>query len=252
MRLGKRLGVVNDPRQLHLRQFLPGGPPVPPARTEIGGTVVDWPMLGNDLYGDCTFAAEGHRIIGQEKAARQHEVQVDDQDVLAGYASLTGFDPQDSSTDHGAYLLDVLNFMRTTGIGREADNTRHTIAAYVKVNHASPFEMKAANWMFGGLIVGVAMPRTAQGQHDWDVDPNGGADAGPGSWGGHAVFSQGYGPRGLRVVSWGEKRIATWEFVARYVDECYAAVSEDWLRPSGQSPHGLDVDALNAALQNLT
>src|SRR5688500_16180072 len=131
VKLGKKLGRVEDPRSFKLATFLRRSLPTPPSRSTVGGTAVSYPMFANDRYGCCTFASQGHRVIAQERSARQTEIRVGDEDVLAGYAAVTGFDRNRPETDNGAYMLDVLNYMRHHGIGREKDGTPHVIAGYV-------------------------------------------------------------------------------------------------------------------------
>ena len=43
----------------------------------------------------------------------------------------------------------------------------------------------------------------------------------------------------------------TWNFWLKYVDECYAIVSLDWLRRNGVSPSFLNLAALRADLKAL-
>jgi hypothetical protein len=173
IKLGKKLGHVEDRRTFKLRTFLPRTLPTPPDRSAVGGTTVEFPMFANDRYGDCTVASHGHRVIAQERSSRQAEIQVTDEDVLAVYSAVTGFDRNRPQTDNGAYMLDVLNYMRKHGLGREKDGTPHTIGAFVAVPTTNAQQMKIASWMFGGLYLGIWLPLSAASQATWDVSPDG-------------------------------------------------------------------------------
>jgi hypothetical protein len=63
----------------------------------------------------------GHGIAVHENSARQRESALSDSDVLAVYAAVSGFDISTGNNDNGAYLIDVLRYMRTRGMGRQKD-----------------------------------------------------------------------------------------------------------------------------------
>jgi hypothetical protein len=249
--LGKKAGVVHDPRSFALAELLTAD--LPPVQREwrMAHNTHGWPMFANDRLGDCTCASfGGHRVIAQEASAQQKRtVAVSEQDVIALYSAVTGYRPDDPSTDQGAYLLDVLRYARSHGYGREADGTPHTIGAYAKVNLSTYTQMKQGARLFGGLYLGLALPVAAQHQDVWDVST--GPDAEPYSWGGHAVWMVGYDPKGITLVTWGSEQRATWAWVSRYVDEAWAVISEDFLRGSGRTPQGFDVGQLQQLLSRL-
>jgi hypothetical protein len=256
--LGKKLGVVEDPRTFHLRALLdPVALPKPPVSWRFATALRNVPMFANDRYGCCTCASHGHRIVAQEYSTQQHEVALKDNDVLEAYSAVTGFNPLDRRTDNGAYMLDVANYMRRTGMGREKDGSRHTVEAFVKVNHVAQGEVKTACNLFGGVWVGVWLPVSAQVQTGpglmWDR-PEGQSLTGvyePGSWGGHAVHAIGYNKMGVQIYTWGQEQFLTWRFWAAYVDEAYAFISEDWFRAGGTTPRGFKVEQLRNWLSEL-
>lgn len=256
--LGKKLGVVRDPRTFRLGALLelPAVLPSVPSSWRYAHALRTVPMFANDRYGCCTCASHGHRIKAQEFSAQQREAPVTDADVLKAYSDVTGFDPARPETDNGAYMLDVANYMRRTGMGREKDGTRHTIDAFVKVDHANHPEVKTACNLFGGVWVGVWLPISAQAQTGpdkaWDVVQTGvpAEDTQPGSWGGHAIQVTGYNSRGLQAYTWGREQRLTWGFWDAYVDEAYAFVDEDWFR-GGKTARGFNTAQLQAWLSNL-
>lgn len=250
VRLGKHLGVVHDPRTLRARDFLEAPDDIKaPREHRIARTLHNPPMYANDRYGDCTCASQGHRINAQENSSGQHEIKVSDADVLEAYSAVTGFRPDDPGTDNGAYELDVLNYLRQVGLGRERDGTRHTIGAFTSVNWLDHNEVRRAHYVFGGLKVCAGLPISAQHQDVWDVTT--GPAAAAGSWGGHSMYSVGYYDEGLLVYTWGREKLMTWNWVDKYVDEVYAVVSEDYFRRGGSTPQGFSIEKLVDALRHL-
>lgn len=238
---------------LEFADFVPKKLPAP-TKTQRVGTGVDFKMFANNRFGCCTFAANGHRVQAQERSSRQlGEIQLTDEDILAGYSAVTGFRREDPATDNGAYMLDVLNYMRKVGLGRERDGTPHTIGAFVRVKPTNRNQWKVAQRMFGGLYIGLWLPTSAQRQERWDVPKNGPTgDGAPGSWGGHAVETIEYDENGVTCATWSERKRMSWRFIDEYCDEAYAVISEDFIKSTGRTPQGFDVDALNAALAELS
>jgi hypothetical protein len=249
-KLGKKLGVVEDPRTFKLKDIV-SSDIIPPDKYHIDHNQTEFPLFANDQYGDCTCASQGHRIVAQERNASQKELALTDEDVLEVYSAVTGFRPDDPNTDNGAYCLDVLNYMRRVGMGQEKDGTSHTIYAYAKVNHKDHNEVKLASYIFGGVYTGVALPISAQSQVGdvWEIVP--GSDSAYGSWGGHAMSTVGYDETGPIFITWGALQHATWDWWHKYVDESYAVISEDLIRSRGTTRLGFNLNQLQAELANL-
>ena len=55
--------------------------------------IPDIGMLGNDNWGDCVFASNGHVVEQQTFFGQRTEVVVTDAEALAAYSRVTGFDP---------------------------------------------------------------------------------------------------------------------------------------------------------------
>ena len=231
MKLGKRPARQDD-RTLRLGAYMAAEViPAAPVSVDYASEVTSWPMLANDVHGDCTCAAAGHLVLGWS-AREGHPKQVTDDDVLGLYGLVN------HGVDDGAVCLDVLNAWRQTGLAGDQ------IAAYAAVDISQPAHLRAALWLFGGLYLGVQLPLAVQGADAWTVVP-GSPGCDPGSWGGHAVSVHGYDAEGLTVVTWGRTLRCSWEFLAAYCDEAYAVLDEtDWL---GDVP-GIDLEQLRADL----
>jgi len=85
----------------------------------------------------------------------------------------------------------------------------------------------------------------------WDVAPHHGADAKPGTWGGHAVFVPKYDAHSFTCITWGAPKQMTLAFWKEYVDEAHALLSHDWLEHH-VSPEGFDFHHLKADLGLIT
>jgi hypothetical protein len=243
MRLGKA-PPRHDARTLRMARYLTATlPPAPPAVTYSDKLSAIGMML-NDQLGDCTCAAMGH-AVQVWTACNGAEVTVSDADVQAAYVGACGYVPGDPSTDNGGVEIDVLNYFRQTGIGG------HKIAAFVALDVKNREHVKLAVDLFGGAYIGVALPNSAKNQDVWSVAISGDqGDITPGSWGGHAIYVVDYDADGITVITWGQKKKATWAWWDVYCDEAYALISQqDWTNGViGLAPSGIDFAALQADL----
>lgn len=253
VKLGKKPGVVKDPRTFSLRTLV-DRPLSVPAESYVGkGEPIRY--YANDRYGDCTCAAMGHRIDVQERSSLQNDIQLTDEDVLGVYSAVTGFDLSKPETDNGAYMLDVLNYMRNTGMGHEEDGTPHTIYAFADFDQADKAMWKYASWIFGTVYAGIWLPLSASDQisrgERWHLSKDPTDRDKPGSWGGHAVSAVGYSAGSAVIATWGRRIRADWAWLAKYCDEAYAVISEDFIRSSGKTRAGFNVSQLESMLANI-
>lgn len=234
MKLGK-LPPKLDLRTLQFARYAQQLPPAP-ASCDWSQKVPRWPMLGNDDYGDCTFAGAVHMSqCWADNAGRPFTP--DDRAVVAEYLSFTG------GRDIGCVELDVLKKWRADGI------VGHKIGAFAALEPAEHEPLKQTVHLFGGAYLGVALPLSAKNQAVWDVPPQGPIGRGtPGSWGGHCVVVVAYDAAGPIVVTWGQLQRMTWAFYEAYVDEAYAILAQDFLSDKNTAPNGFDITALAADL----
>ena len=247
MKLGKA-APSNDPRTLLLGDYLDTAAlPTEPASftyaTNIGATA--WGMMANDKLGDCTCAAAGHLLM-EWTDDNGNMFTPTDQQIIAAYSAITGYNPATGQNDNGAVETQVLNYWRNTGIAG------HQIVAYAALEPKNQNHIKLSAFLFGGCYIGLQLPLTAQTQSVWTVPPGGATGKGaPGSWGGHAVPVIGYDQHGLTVVTWGATKTMTWTFWEAYCDEAYAIISADFASAQ-KSPSGFDLAALQADLKEVT
>jgi len=235
--LGKKK-AVHSPKTLKLAAYTVQLPP-PPASVDWTGKVPSFPMFANDRVGDCTIAAPGHmEQIWTANAGRMF-TPTEDQ-ILADYSKITGYNPQDPTTDRGAIELDVLNAWRQNGIaGRK-------IRAFMACHGLDDIKQSIA--LLGGVYFGFALPLSVRNKTSWDIDDSNPAYAEAGSWGGHAVNGAAYDQASITVISWGQKLVVSLPFVQRYCDEAYAIVTDDWIEADQKSPSGFNINQLMADL----
>jgi hypothetical protein len=197
-------------------------------------------MMLNDKLGDCTIAGCGH-AVQVWTANTGTMVTVPDATILSYYEKWDGYKPGDPSTDKGGIELDVLNDWKKSGFAG------NKLTAFADPKPASLIEVQQSIALFGGVYIGLSLPITAQTQTVWDVVPNGGANAKPGSWGGHCVFVPKYDQNGLTCITWGAPQAMTLAFWNEYCDEAHTLLSQDWLAAKG-SPSGFDQAQLLADL----
>lgn len=251
MKLGRK-GVKTDSRTLKLSKYLTGALPAPPSEISWHNGQTSWGMMLNgpdannpstapDGLGDCTIAACGHTIQLWSKAIGK-EITVTDAEVLAKYELWDGYVLNEPNTDQGGICLDVLNDWKGSAF------YGNKINAFASVTVSNLTEVHQAIALFGGLYIGLNMPVTAQTQTIWDVVENGGANAEPGSWGGHCVAMAGYNQDYLSCITWGAVQLMTPAFWNKYVDEAYAIIGENFINAKGIDPKGLDLAQLQADL----
>ena len=172
------------------------------------------------------------------------------QQIVAAYSAITGYNLTTGANDNGAVEIDVLNYWRQSGIAG------HKIAAYMALEPANHTHIMDSVYIFEGCYIGLQLPLTAQDQvknhQPWSVSPSGTTgDGKPGSWGGHAVPVVAYDSRGVTVVTWGALQTMTWSFWEAYCEEAYAILSADYLTGKKTTPQGFNMQQLQADLADL-
>jgi hypothetical protein len=239
-KLGRK-AIKTDTRTLALARYLtPSLPPPPPSADWTKG-VNDWGMMLNDTLGDCTIAGVGH-AVQVFSANTGSEITIPDATIQNYYQQWDGYVPGNPATDNGGVELDVLNDWQKQGFAG------HVLTAFADPNPANLDEVRQSIALFGGVYIGLSLPLTAQTQDVWDVGRRGGANAAPGSWGGHCVFVPKYDEKSFTCITWGQLKTMTIAFWNKYCDEAHTLLAQDWLTAKG-APSGFDQAQLQADLQ---
>lgn len=242
LKLGRSGPSPWDSQRLSLlAPSLAGTLPTPPSSIATGRfnffKNISWPIMGNDVYGDCVMAAAGHIIQGDTAYEKKPFTPTEDQ-VVKQYFDFTG------GRDEGMYLLQALKPWKNTGLWG------HSLAAYAEVpwldNSLTPTQqlklLKLTVWLSGAAYVAFNLPAGLQ-QHSYDWTQIG---TGPawraGTWGGHCIpivlyHSNGASPL-FYGVSWGKLVPISVPFMRAYMDEVWFPVSNDWENAKGNTPNG--------------
>ncbi|MBA2718950.1 MAG: hypothetical protein H0U52_06885 [Chloroflexi bacterium] len=217
-------------------------PAPPPARDWSEMLPTDIGLYRNDELGDCAIAATAHlqQVWSSQTRGR---IVPSEADVVRAYAAVSGYKLGEPATDRGCDMLSVCNHWRREGIAG------NKISAFVKLDHDDWTQLRIALNLFGGLYAGASLPLTARSDTLWDAPhgkPRG--DAAIGSWGGHTMAVVGYSRLGVCFVTWGQRRWASWPWWMTYVDECYAAIDEQWVSADDRAPNGVNLAALERDL----
>ena len=249
MRLGRK-AIKTDSRTLQLSRYLTPALKPPPATCDWTKGITSWGMMLNgpepgepqfpNGLGDCTIAGVGH-AIQVWTANNGAMVTVPDATILNYYEQWDGYVLGNASTDRGGVELDVLNDWQKNGFGG------NPLLAFVDPKAANLTEVRQSIALFGGVYIGLSLPITAQTQVVWDVVPNGGANAKPGSWGGHCVFVPKYDQKTFTCITWGQLKTMTVAFWNKYCDEAHTLLAPAWISSKG-SPNGFNLAQLKADL----
>lgn len=218
----------------------PAGAPLPdpPAAVDAYEAVKDWPMFGNDKYGDCTMAAAAHAIQLWNAVTAQSDPVPPLAAVVAEYFTLSG------GQDSGLVESNVLKAWRASGLWG------HRIFGYAPINvHDQASLQRAIHW-YGLAYVGIQVPANADAQFEahkpWTLDSG---------WqsqqikGGHAIPIVGYDKDYWYVVTWGSVQPMAYDWWRVYGDEAWAIVPQEF-KEAGGFDH-LDFAQLLADLKQL-
>lgn len=253
-KLGKKAATYHPKDKLFTAYRISKAPITVPSIFGHGMTYSDWGMLGNDQYGDCVFAGSAHEVelinnLASGGKTGREVVKFADENVLADYGAVTGFDPATGEGDEGTNVHDALDYRIKTGIVDE-DGKRHKISAYVALEPGNMKHLIEAIFIFEAVGIGFEVPSSAMDQAQngevWQVVPGRHEIVG-----GHYVPLVGKPALGnLACVTWAKRQIMTEQFYKKYCDEAYAYITEEELNAkTGKNWGGFNWDDLKSDLQ---
>ena len=210
--------------------------PDPPPSVDWATNVSNWPMDGNNQYGDCTMAAAAHMIQSWNAQTGEKNSMPSEQQVVQEYLKLSG------GKDSGLVETNVLKAWHRAGLWG------NHVVGYAPVNVHALTTIKQAIALFGGIYAGIQVPANAQQQFEggkpWTLAPD---------WqqqpivGGHAIPLLGYDADWLYAITWGAIQQVAWDWWSTYADEAWAVLSQEY-KEAGEI-NGVNVTSLQADLQ---
>lgn len=195
----------------------------------------NWLMLGNGPddtvfpgfqgCGDCAWAGPAHEEMQAAHEAGRAIPQFSGKTVVSQYSAYSGYDPQSGANDNGSNVRDVLNWRQTKGLMDDQGNA-YKIGAYVSIQPGDWRMLREACWLFESVGIGIQFPNSAMDQFNngqvWSVVPGASIE------GGHYVPVVGHPYPGYwTCITWGQRQVMTWEFVAKYCDEVWAYIDPE-------------------------
>lgn len=246
-----RFGFVrseNDPRTLKLSDFLAEELPEEPDEVDYLSPMSRIDMLDNNRLSNCVPVSWKH-LTQSMSAVRgaEHVPTIAETNQL--YSDVTGFREGDPSTDRGTSILSMLRLLKSRG----------EIQGYAAIDPQDWKRTQLGIYLFGGALLGLALPLSIQGQKDWALALGKGNLARPGSLGLHGVAAHGYKKVGAKkrprfvTSTWGRAqwiRHTFWD--CGCVEEAWIVVAKDWVPPGGRTIHGFDADGLLNAIKRVS
>jgi hypothetical protein len=195
----------------YLHEYAPNPLPPPVYPIDVSGGISSWLMLGNDKYGDCTFAGRQHYRMAKAARAQKVETWETSDELVAEYLDYN------HGQDDGANIATLLQSWFKAG----------KILAFAPVDHTRPEMVDSALSLFTGVYAGVCLTDDAddlfsQGQ-PWTV-ANGQQ---PDSQEGHCIIKVKADGKTDGWVTWGAEQSSTTDWTAACLDEAWVIISSE-------------------------
>jgi hypothetical protein len=241
--------VLAQPRMMLARYYTSDLPSVDSLKFPLGhADAIEPEMFCNDRWGCC---AESGSIeeVRLANALRDVTVNFNDAAVAQNYHEITGFNPDDPSTDQGTDVHDLYDYRKTTGIV-DADGNRHKIIDYAGLTPGDFDELLIALSLFDMVGIGIQVPDYAETQFEagepWHLVQ-----------GRHSIEGQHYipivGAQSTSVAdlyTWGAKTGIGAAFYSAMNVVAVVALTEELLT-GDKTPEGVDFKRLAADLPAL-
>lgn len=212
--------------------------PTPPATIDWSrGNTLQFPILGNDRFGDCFYCAAVHASQTFTGNAGVEDT-FDANAVIQAYTRLSG-------GDNGLSADLMFGEWKRGLVGGQ-----HKIIDDMAINPTDQSAMALGAYLFGGLIFTLGIPdawlagRGPGPGSVWDAGPGVQADRNNG----HAVWFTGKNSQGYQVQTWGLNPpvVLTPAGVGVCDPAADVVFSLDWFDTAGVAPNGYSYDQLAA------
>ena len=250
-KLGKKspLRLLTTPALTDHLDLTTAWPAVKAQGWEYAPVPITLDILANDTLGDCVIAAAMH-YAQVETANTGNPLTPTAELTIQTYSAVTGYDPNDPNTDQGTdFESQLFPYWKASGIpllDAKGNTVMHKILGFASLDLTSIAQQRWATFTFGGSLLGIQCPQSAlDNTSNWTYDPSSPIE------GGHGINRVGQGAAGGHIDSWGLLIPYDNEFASKLADEMYAVITPAWLNAQGQSPSGLDLNGLTAAMAAL-
>jgi hypothetical protein len=210
-----------------------------------------WGQLGNDQFEDCAIAAAGHAEMLWAAKYRKPLPSPTKAQILADYSKVTGYDPDDPTTDKGADMLSVLKYWQKTGIAGQR------IGAFAEI---LPGDVDTLRWAIDSLglaYVGFQLSAATAARAAGDIKSDFTASKrwwNPATWQnplyGHCVIYTGFrSDKTFTCVSWGRVMTVSEDFHKAYCDEAYAVLAPEEVKAGAATANPVIAKVKDAALE---
>jgi hypothetical protein len=241
------LKPVDEQPRVKLRDYYTSGIPTVDSLTfPLGHASLIQPhMFCNDTIGDCAIAGSIEEVR-LANALRGVTVNFTDQTAIQNYSDITGYNPDDPSSDQGTDVHALYQYRKTTGLV-DADGKRHTVVAYAGLTQGDWDELLVALSLFDMVGIGIQVPDYAQNQFSagqpWDVEPGQ-----PNIEGGHYIPVVSAASNTLAdVFTWGALQGMTEAFYRAFNIVAVVGLTAEMFN-GDKGPDGIDFDRLQADL----
>jgi len=246
-KLGKA-AATRDPRFAALRSVLPQKSlPVPASTNWRADMPPSVDMLGNDHAGCCVWATFLHYVQLAKLYSGQGLVVPTEEECLGpdGYGS-TGYPAVDQGTVVAGPGGALEHWART---GVVCAGERNILSSVVTIDHRN-LDAVARALSIGPVLAG-ALLREADMQSDWLWLPGDSPVVGGHFFQiiGHTTLST--GKRYFDVESWDSEFRFSDDWALQALDEAYMVLNPAFFGPSGLDPAGLNMAAVEAAMESL-
>lgn len=207
------------------------------------------PPASPDGIGDCTVVGMANAFAVTSVMAGWPQAVFDDGEIIKAYTAVSGYDPSTGANDNGSTLTAVCQYATTTGFTDKTGKV-HKLAGWAEIEAYTNLPLlKQALSAFGVVYMAFNLPESFGPQFD---------AGGPITWvkgspteGGHCMdlASSSVGEPGVNdeaLLSWAAAVSCNQAFMRHQACEAVALVTEDYVRASGTSIAGLDLDQMLA------
>jgi hypothetical protein len=221
-----------------LADYLTDPLPDAPEAVEVP-TVANWDMLGNDKYGDCTFAGMVHAFMATANLEKEEETFPTTGETVTAYLTYT------SGQDVGAVEAQLLQTWKDKEIlGRQ-------LIAYAPVPVSNQKQIKEVIHSFGLCYIGIKVPAACETQFQqhqpWAITNTPADDQ---ILGGHCVILVGYDSSYFYAITWGAIQKVEYSWLTKYMDEAWAIITPEIASKDGYN--GLNLNQLKEDIEKLS